>query len=123
MAAGGPGRTVEARAPVSGGPRPGAWRREARAMTATGTRQGQESPRAGLWAHVGDRLIVGGATVGDEGRDGEIVGLHHVDGTPPFDVRWSDTGRVTLVFPGPDARVQHFPTHDATHDAKAATRS
>ncbi len=92
-------------------------------MAPTGTRQGQEKPRAGLWARVGDRLIVGGSTVGDEGRDGEIVGLHHPDGTPPFDVRWSDTGRVTLVFPGPDARVQHFPPHDTSHDTKAATRS
>ncbi len=94
-------------------------------MTATGARQGPEKPRAGLWARVGDRLIVGGATVGDEGRDGEIVGLHHSDGTPPFDVRWSDTGRVTEVFPGPDARVQHFPPH-GTREAgpvKAATRS
>lgn len=92
-------------------------------MAPTGARQGQEEPRAGLWARVGDRLIVGGSTVGDEGRDGEIVGLHHADGTPPFDVRWSDTGRVTLVFPGPDARVQHFPPHDAPYDTKAATRS
>ncbi|MFJ2058268.1 DUF1918 domain-containing protein [Streptomyces sp. NPDC087908] len=40
------------------------------------------------------------------------VGLHHEDGTPPFDVRWSDTGRVTLLLPGPDARVQHLPPHD-----------
>ncbi|MFD9813416.1 DUF1918 domain-containing protein [Streptomyces sp. NPDC059080] len=68
-----------------------------------------DEPRAGVWARVGDRLIVGGATVGDEGRDGEIVGLHHADGTPPYDVRWSDTDRVTLVFPGPDAHVQHTP--------------
>ncbi|KQX46362.1 hypothetical protein ASE09_16415 [Streptomyces sp. Root66D1] len=88
-------------------------------MTATETRQGRETPRAGLWARIGDRLIVGGSTVGDRGRDGEVVGLHHADGTPPFDVRWSDTGRVTLVFPGPDARVQHFPPHHT----KAATRS
>jgi hypothetical protein len=64
--------------------------------------------RAGLWAQVGDRLVVGGATVGDEGRDGEIIGLRHADGSPPYEVRWSDTGRVTLVFPGPDAYVQHF---------------
>ncbi|MFE0700642.1 DUF1918 domain-containing protein [Streptomyces sp. NPDC058872] len=94
-------------------------------MTTTGTRQDREGERAGrqehpagLWARVGDRLIVGGATVGDEGRDGEVVGLHHADGTPPFDVRWSDTGRVTLVFPGPDARVQHF----APHGTRAARR-
>lgn len=83
-------------------------------MNGTGTRH--SPPRAGLWARVGDRLIIGGATVGDEGRDGEIVALHHEDGTPPFDVRWSDTGRVTLVFPGPDARVQHF-----SHSGRTAT--
>lgn len=71
-----------------------------------------DKERAGLWARLGDRLVVGGSTVGDEGRDGEVVGLHHVDGTPPYDVRWSDTGHVTLVFPGPDARVQHFPHRD-----------
>lgn len=88
-------------------------------MSVTGRRQGKEKPRAGLWARVGDRLVVGGATVGDEGRDGEVVGLHHEDGTPPFDVRWSDTGRITLLFPGPDARVQHFPPPDR----KAATGS
>lgn len=84
-------------------------------MTGTGTRKHPDADRAGLWARLGDRLIVGGVTVGDAGRDGEIVGLHHADGTPPFDVRWSDTGRVTLVFPGPDARVQHF-----THSREAA---
>lgn len=73
---------------------------------------GPEPPTgAGLWAHVGDRLVVGGATVGDKGRDGEIVGLRHADGTPPYEVRWSDTGRVTLIFPGPDAYVQHFKGH------------
>ncbi|GAA0913811.1 pyridoxamine 5'-phosphate oxidase family protein [Streptomyces thermoalcalitolerans] len=58
-------------------------------------------------AQLGDRLVVESPATGDTRRDGEIVGLHHDDGTPPYDVRWSDTGEVTLVFPGPDARVQH----------------
>ncbi|MET8509240.1 DUF1918 domain-containing protein [Streptomyces sp. NPDC004787] len=96
-----PGRMVEDRSPGLGKAVTGRSGREAKTMDATGTRQDRETPRAGLWARVGDRLIVGGSTVGDEGRDGEVVGLHHADGTPPFDVRWSDTGRVTLVFPGP----------------------
>lgn len=60
-----------------------------------------------MYAHLGDRLIVETPTNGVDRRDGEIVGLHHDDGTPPYDVRWSDSGDVTLVFPGPDARVQH----------------
>ncbi|MFJ6015876.1 DUF1918 domain-containing protein [Streptomyces sp. NPDC092952] len=83
-------------------------------MAGTEVPDGSVKPRAGLWARTGDRLVVGGATVGDEGRDGEIVGLHHTDGTPPYDVRWSDTGRVTLVFPGPDARVRHYPPDDSS---------
>ncbi|WP_077797028.1 pyridoxamine 5'-phosphate oxidase family protein [Streptomyces sp. JHA26] len=60
-----------------------------------------------MYAHLGDRLVVETPADGVGRRVGEIVGLRHDDGTPPYDVRWSDTGDVTLVFPGPDARVQH----------------
>ncbi|MGV9254594.1 pyridoxamine 5'-phosphate oxidase family protein [Streptomyces sp. NPDC003697] len=59
-----------------------------------------------MQAHLGDRLIVESQVTGINRRDGEIVGLHHDDGTPPYDVRWSDTGEITLVFPGADAHVQ-----------------
>ncbi|WP_317259605.1 MULTISPECIES: Acg family FMN-binding oxidoreductase [Streptomyces] len=61
-------------------------------------------------AHVGDQLIVESPTTGATKRDGEIVGLHHDDGTPPYDVRWSDSDQITLVFPGPDAHIH--PTGD-----------
>ncbi|MGW5129089.1 pyridoxamine 5'-phosphate oxidase family protein [Streptomyces sp. NPDC004069] len=60
-----------------------------------------------MHAELGDRLVVESPVTGDIRRDGEIVGLHHEDGTPPYDVRWSDTGEVTLVFPGPDTHVRH----------------
>lgn len=59
-------------------------------------------------AHLGDQLVIERTTTGAARRDGEIVGLHHEDGTPPYDVRWSDTDEVTLVFPGPDARIHHL---------------
>ncbi|MGW5661303.1 pyridoxamine 5'-phosphate oxidase family protein [Streptomyces sp. NPDC003758] len=59
-------------------------------------------------ARLGDQLVIESPTTGDTRRDGEIVGLHHADGTPPYDVRWSDTHEVTLVFPGPDAHVRHL---------------
>ncbi|MGJ5832382.1 pyridoxamine 5'-phosphate oxidase family protein [Streptomyces ossamyceticus] len=59
-------------------------------------------------AQLGDQLVVESTTTGATRRDGEIVGLHHDDGTPPYDVRWSDTDEVTLVFPGPDAHVHHI---------------
>jgi transcriptional regulator with XRE-family HTH domain len=59
-------------------------------------------------AHIGDQLVVESPATGTTRRDGEIVGVHHDDGTPPYDVRWSDTNDVTLVFPGPDAHIQHI---------------
>ncbi|WP_225829949.1 pyridoxamine 5'-phosphate oxidase family protein [Streptomyces sp. NK08204] len=59
-------------------------------------------------AHLGDRLVIESPATGAGRRDGEIVGLHHADGTPPYDVRWSDTDEVTLVFPGPDAHIHHL---------------
>jgi hypothetical protein len=58
-------------------------------------------------AHLGDQLVIESQKTGATRRDGEIVGLHHEDGTPPYDVRWSDTDEVTLVFPGPDAHIRH----------------
>lgn len=77
----------------------------ARRVGATGRTDRKE---AGMKAAVGDQLIIEGPSTGAPRRDGEVVALHHEDGTPPYDVRWSDTGRVTLVFPGPDAHVHHF---------------
>ncbi|MEU2773578.1 pyridoxamine 5'-phosphate oxidase family protein [Streptomyces sp. NPDC007162] len=59
-------------------------------------------------AHLGDQLVIETPATGAARRDGEIVGLHHDDGTPPYDVRWSDTDQVTLVFPGPDAHIHHL---------------
>lgn len=58
-------------------------------------------------AQVGDRLVVPGHHVGDAARVAEILEVQHTDGSPPFLVRWSDSGREALVFPGPDAHVEH----------------
>lgn len=62
-------------------------------------------------AAVGDRLVIKGHHLGEPIRDAEILELRHPDGSPPYVVRWSDTGREALVFPGPDAYVQHFEHH------------
>jgi nitroimidazol reductase NimA-like FMN-containing flavoprotein (pyridoxamine 5'-phosphate oxidase superfamily) len=67
-----------------------------------------EETVAVMRAQLGDQLVIESPTTGATRRDGEIVGLHHADGTPPYDVRWSDTHDVTLVFPGPDAHVRHL---------------
>lgn len=57
-------------------------------------------------ANVGDRLVIKGHNVGDHDRDAEILEVRGPDGTPPWVVRWDDTGHETLFYPGPDAVVQ-----------------
>jgi hypothetical protein len=57
-------------------------------------------------AQVGDRLVVSGVHVGDARRVGEIIAVRHADGSPPYEVRWLDSGQEALVFPGPEAHVE-----------------
>jgi hypothetical protein len=60
-------------------------------------------------AKVGDRIILEGTHLGDPRRVGVIAEVEHADGTPPYMVEWLD-GHKTLVFPGPDARVDDLGT-------------
>ncbi|MER7281892.1 DUF1918 domain-containing protein [Dactylosporangium sp. NPDC000244] len=55
---------------------------------------------------MGDKLIEEGTRVGDHRRIGVITEVRRDDGTPPYKVRWLDTGHEALVFPGPDARIE-----------------
>jgi hypothetical protein len=57
-------------------------------------------------AKVGDRLIMEGTHIGDGRRVGVVVEVQHADGTPPYVIRWLDTGHRTLVFPGASARIE-----------------
>lgn len=57
-------------------------------------------------AQVGDWIVAESGSVGAPHREGQIVGVRHADGTPPFEVRWLADGETTLYFPGPDARVR-----------------
>ncbi len=52
-------------------------------------------------AKVGDRLLP------DENPDhvGLVIGLREADGSPPYVVKWLDTGHIALVFPGQYARI------------------
>ncbi|MCA5892466.1 DUF1876 family protein [Isoptericola sp. NEAU-Y5] len=58
-------------------------------------------------ATVGDRIVVASGVVGGAVRDGVVVACEREDGSPPYRVRWSDTGEETLVFPGADTLVRH----------------
>jgi len=57
-------------------------------------------------AVVGDRLHVHGRVVGTHDQTSEIIEIRGEDGAPPYLVRHED-GHEALVFPGPDASVEH----------------
>ncbi len=61
-----------------------------------------------MYAAQGDRLIVQSAHTDRARREGEILEVHGPNGSPPYLVLWSDTGHESLVFPGPDAFVEHW---------------
>jgi Domain of unknown function (DUF1918) len=59
-----------------------------------------------MQAAVGDRFRVRGKVVGHPERTGEIVEVRGAGGEPPYLVRFDD-GHTRLVFPGPDAIIEH----------------
>lgn len=60
-----------------------------------------------MQAVIGDRLHVHGKIVGQPEHAGEIIEVHGTGGEPPYLVRFDD-GHTGLVFPGPDAIVEHL---------------
>lgn len=58
-------------------------------------------------AAVGDRIVIASSVIDRPAREGTIVEVRHADGTPPFLVEWSESGRRALIFPGPEAHVVH----------------
>jgi Domain of unknown function (DUF1918) len=58
-----------------------------------------------MHAKVGEWLVVSGHTDGRHERRAQIVAVASPNGDPPYTVRWLDTGRTAIVFPGPDAVV------------------
>jgi hypothetical protein len=61
-----------------------------------------------LKATPGDRLVIHAHHTGEPERDGEILEVLGEDGGPPYLVRWEDDGRVSRLYPGSDAYIQHF---------------
>ncbi len=59
-----------------------------------------------MQAAVGDRLHVHGKIVGQAEQTGEIVEVHGSVGEPPYVVHFDD-GHTGLIFPGPDAIIEH----------------
>ena len=59
-----------------------------------------------LRARPGDRLVIHGHRLGEPERDGEILEVLGKGDGPPFRVRWEDSGREAIVYPGSDATVE-----------------
>lgn len=57
-------------------------------------------------AKPGDRLVIRAHTLGGTERDAEILEARGPGGGAPFLVRWEDSGRVSLLYPGSDAEVR-----------------
>jgi hypothetical protein len=62
-----------------------------------------------MQAQAGDRLCIHGHTVGIKSHWVEILEVRGATGGPPYLVRYPD-GHEAVVFPGPDAVVEHLPT-------------
>lgn len=62
-----------------------------------------------MHARRGDRIVIRSQHVGGPVRDAEILEVEHEDGSPPYRVRWSDSGHEALFYPGSDAYIDHEP--------------
>jgi hypothetical protein len=71
--------------------------------------------RFNMKAHPGDKLVISGHQVGEPKRIGQVKEVRGVDGSPPYRVEWDETGRTTLLFPGPDCTIEPLADH-ATSD-------
>jgi hypothetical protein len=56
-------------------------------------------------AAPGDWLMIEGTHLDDPRRHGRILEVHGPGGSPPYIVRWDDTGTETLVFPSTGAHI------------------
>lgn len=64
--------------------------------------------RTGAAVAPGDRLVVTPHRQGEPPRDAEVLEVRGAGGGPPYLVRWEDTGRVSLHYPGSDSVIQHI---------------
>jgi CBS domain-containing protein len=63
---------------------------------------------AGRPVKPGDRLMITAHHQGERPRDAEVLEVRGADGGPPYLVRWEDTGRVSLHYPGSDSAVRRL---------------
>ena len=57
-------------------------------------------------AQVGDRLVLESHKPNIARRSALVMRLEHEDGSPPYWVKWLDSGHEALFFPGPDCHLE-----------------
>lgn len=108
----GPDAAVETTRAAAAAPAPrarAARKPRARAAAQAAPFQTKDAVESSLRAAVGDRLIVRHHHLGERDRDAEILEVLGPDGQPPYRVRWSDDGHESILRPGTDVFVEHFP--------------
>jgi Domain of unknown function (DUF1918) len=65
-------------------------------------------------AKVGEWLIIEARILGGCRRQGRIVGVSKADGSPPYRVQWVEDDHESIVYPGPEARIEPHPVPPAT---------
>jgi hypothetical protein len=56
-------------------------------------------------AHVGDRVVIKGHSVGEHQRTGRVLEVRGREGSGPYVVEWDGAEGEHLFFPGSDAEV------------------
>jgi uncharacterized protein DUF1918 len=67
-------------------------------------------------AAPGDRLIIDASS----GRVGEVIGVPHADGSPPYVIKWQRSGHIALVCP--DSYAVLIPAERANDERADAAR-
>ncbi|WP_187361530.1 DUF1918 domain-containing protein [Phytoactinopolyspora mesophila] len=70
--------------------------------------EGQKTQRKvdAVHANIGDRIVIDSEPRGQDERECEVVEVQGRSGTPPYIVRWADSGKLALYFPGRDAQLK-----------------
>jgi hypothetical protein len=63
-----------------------------------------------MGAAPGDRLGIDASS----GRVGEVIGVPHADGSPPYVIKWQRSGHIALV--SPDSYAMLIPAESASDD-------
>ncbi|GAW50900.1 MULTISPECIES: DUF1918 domain-containing protein [unclassified Nocardioides] len=70
-----------------------------------------------MYARKGDRIVVRAPRLDHTDRFAEVLEVDHDDGTPPYVIRWTDTGELSLFFAGPDAFVdRETPSYEPEYE-------